>query len=139
MDVPAAMPNRTDHPMKSSYKLVAAGMVVAAATVHLLNTGYTDWNAGADMAYVMGLIYLFFSKEQTEDERVQLLKLKAICVAFFNGWAVTGIVRFGVYLQDRSTPPRTMSAYDAMFLTLVIALALFHWWRWQDGRAEREK
>ncbi len=137
MDAPAASLNPSDYLMKTSYKLVAAGIVVGAATVHLLNTGYADWNSGADMAYVMGLIYMFFSKEQTEDERVQLLKLKAICVAFFNGWAVTGIVRFIVYLQDRSVPPRTMSAYDAMFVTLVIALGLFHYWRWQDGREDK--
>lgn len=123
--------------MKTSIKLSAALLIVAAATVHLFNTGYRDWNAGADMAYVMGLLYLFFSKEKIEDERVQLLKLKAICIAFFNGWAVTGAVRFVVYLQDRSTPPRTMSAYDVMFVTLIIALACFHFWRWQDGRAER--
>jgi hypothetical protein len=121
--------------MKTSHKLFAAGLIVIVAAVHLLNTGYADWNAGADMVYVMGLIYLFFSKEKIEDERVKHLKLKAICVAFFNGWAVTGIVRFIVYLQDRSVPPRTMSAYDAMFVTLVIALGLFHTWQWRDGRA----
>ncbi|HEX2861693.1 MAG TPA: hypothetical protein VHN79_08635 [Lacunisphaera sp.] len=122
--------------MKSSHKLFAALLIMAVATIHLLNTGYADWNSGADMVYVMGLTYLFFSKEGIEDERVQILKLKAIGLAFFNGWAVTGIVRFVVYLQDRSVPPRTMSAYDVMFVTLLIALALFHWWRWQDGRAD---
>ena len=121
--------------MKTYVKVIAASLIVVAASVHLLHTGYADWNAGADLAYVMGLIYLFFSKEQVEDERVQHLKLKAICVAFFNGWAITGVVRFMVYLQDRSKPPATMSAYDAMFLTLVIALGLFHYWRWQDGRS----
>src|SRR5688572_16020364 len=108
--------------MKTSHRIFAALLIVAVAAVHLLNTGYTDWNSGADMVYVMGLMYLFFSKEKIEDERVQLLKLRAICVAFFNAWAVTGVVRFVVYLQDRSVAPRTMSAYDVMFVTLVLAL-----------------
>jgi hypothetical protein len=121
--------------MKTSYKIVAALFIVIVASVHLLNTGYADWNSGADMVYVMGLMYLFFSKERIEDERVQMLKLRALCVAFFNAWAITGIVRFGVYLQDRSVPPQTMSAYDVLFVTLIIALGLFHYWRWQDGRA----
>lgn len=121
--------------MKTSHKIAAALLVVAVASVHLLRSGYADWNSGADMAYVMGLIYLFFSREKIEDERVQVLKLKAICVAFFNAWAITGMVRFAVYLQDRSVPPRTMSAYDVMFVTLVLALGLFHCWRWQDGRS----
>lgn len=124
--------------MKTSHKIMTALLIVGVATVHLLNTGYTDWNSGADMAYVMGLIALFFSKERIEDERVQLLKLKAICVAFFNAWAVTGIVRFIVYLKDRSVAPQTMSAYDAMFVTLALALGLFHYWRWQDGRGRAE-
>lgn len=122
--------------MKASYKIAAVLMIVAIAAIHLLNTGYRDWNAGPDTIYVMGLLYLFFSKESVEDERVQLLKLKAIGVAFFNAWAITSVVRFGVYLQDRSTPPRTMSAYDVMFVALVIALGLFHYWRWQDGRQQ---
>ena len=120
--------------MKTSYKIGLALGVIIIAIVHLFNSGYRDWNAGADMAYVMGMIALFFSKEPVEDERVRLLKLKAICVAFFHAWALTGIVRFAVYLQDRSVTPRTMSAYDSMFVTLVIALGLFHYWRWQDGR-----
>jgi len=124
--------------MKTSYKLAAALLIVVVAAVHLLSSGYRDWNSGPDLIYVMGLIYLFFSKETIEDERVQLLKLKAIGIAFFNAWAITGVVRFGVYLQDRSTPPRTMSAYDVMFVTLALALALFNFWRWQDGRSQPE-
>lgn len=122
--------------MKTSYKLAATLLIVAGAVFHLLNSSYRDWNSGPDVIYVMGLIYLFFSKETIEDERVQLLKLKSIGIAFFNAWAITGVVRFGVYQQDRSTPPQTMSAYDVMFVALVIALALFHFWRWQDGRAK---
>ncbi len=124
--------------MKTSYKLAAALLIVAGAVVHLLNSSYRDWSSGPDVIYVMGLIYLFFSKETIDDERVQLLKLKSIGIAFFYAWAITGVVRFWVYQQDRSRPPQTMSAYDVMFVALVIALALFHFWRWQDSRGAKE-
>jgi hypothetical protein len=108
--------------------------VLIAACTHLLNTGYDDWNAGADTAYVLLLLWLFFSKERIEDERVRELKLKAMFIAFAAGWAVAGALRFMSYLQDRSVPPRTLSAYDVMFAMLIIAHALFQYWRYQDGR-----
>lgn len=117
-------------------KIKIAGVVgiALAAGAHLLNNGYADWNAGADTAYVLVLLLLFFSRETADDERVQELKLKALTVGFFSGWAVVGAARFAVYLQDRHVAPRTMSAYDAMFVMLLIAHALFRFWRFQDGR-----
>ena len=120
--------------LPTKIKLAGVVVVAVAALVHLWNTGYRDWSAGADTAYVLVLLLLFFSRETANDERVQALKLKALTIGFFAGWAIVGAVRFGVYLQDRSVPPRTMSAYDAMFAMLLIAHALFHFWRFQDGR-----
>lgn len=116
-------------------KTGAVAAIASLATVHLLNSGYRDWNSGADTAYVLALLLLFRAKEPVEDERVQTLRLRAISVAFFGGWIVTAMVRFAVYWQDRSVPPRTMSAYDVMFVMLMLAHALFRFWRWQDGRS----
>lgn len=118
-------------------KLIGSLLVCIVAVVHLLNTGYRDWNSGADTAYVLGLLFLFFTRERIEDERVRALKLKALTVAFVAGWAVVGTIRFAIYLDDRAVIPPSPSAYDAMFLMLVIAHALFHWWRFQDGRDRR--
>ena len=47
--------------------------------------------------------------------------------------APTGALRFASYLQDRAAVPRTISAYDVMFIVLVAANALFHYWRHADG------
>ncbi len=116
------------------YKPAVATALLGLAAVHVVNSGYRDWNAGADTAYVLGLLLLFFSRETVEDERVQELKLKALTVGFFTGWAIVGAVRFGTYLRDRQIAPRTMSAYDAMLVMLAIAHGLFIWWRWRDGR-----
>ncbi len=121
----------------AKFKLLGFIIILLAAAAHLLNTGYRDWSSGADTAYVLGLLFLFFARDKIEDERVQSLKLKALTVAFCAGWAVVGTIRFILYLDARPVTPPSVSAYDAMILMLVIAHALFHWWRFQDGRPGR--
>ena len=116
------------------FKPTAAAVVVIAASIHLHNTGYRDWSSGADLAYVFALVLLFFSRETEQDERVQDLKLKAVMVGCFTGWATTGIVRFVDYLRVRPAIPTTMSAYDLLFIILLISIGCFHFWRWRDGR-----
>lgn len=117
-------------------KAVAVVAVALLAPVHLSNSGYEDWHSGADTAYVLALLLLFRAKEPVEDERVQALRLRALSLAFFGGWVLAGVGRFAVYLQNTEVSPRTMSAYDVMFAMLLLAHALFRWWRFQDGRVE---
>lgn len=124
-------------PSKVRFAVVVA--VAAAAGVHLRWGGYADWHAGADTVYVLVLFGLFMKKEREDDERVRELKLKALFVGFSAGWAITGALRFGSYLRDRSVPPSTLSAYDALFIILLIAHALFYFWRFQDGRTLERK
>ena len=120
--------------LPASAKAVIALLVTLAAVVHLLNSGYADWRAGADTFYVMVLLFVFFSREQTDDERVRELKLRALMVAFVSGWAFAGAVRFASYLQDRQAVPKVPSAYDAMFVMLVVANGLYLLWHHRDGR-----
>jgi hypothetical protein len=122
----------------SRTRIILFAVILCAASVHLLNTGYADWRAGADTAYVMGLLLLFFTGESVDDERIQSLKLKSIYVGFFSGWAVVGAIRFVSYLNTGEGFPRSPSAYDAMFIILTIAFALFHFWRFRDGRRGAE-
>jgi hypothetical protein len=116
----------------------AKGAIVLAVTlgavVHLLSSGYADWSAGADTFYVMVLLFIFFSRERQDDERVRELKLRALTVAFVSGWAFAGAFRFASYLQDRGAVPKVPSAYDAMFVVLVVANALYLLWHHRDGR-----
>lgn len=116
-------------------KLIGCAVIVITAAIHLLNSGYRDWNSGASGAYVLGLLLLFFLPDKIEDERVQSLKLKALTSAFFGGWGLVGVIRFALYLGAKPALPPTISAYDAMFMMLVIAHVLFHFWRFQDGRS----
>lgn len=121
----------------SNYKLAAAILIVLLGTVHLCNSGYRDWNSGADTAYVLGLLALFFWKEKIDDERVKELKLKALTIGFLVGYAATFASKLVLRKGWEAGGPRTISGMDFMFVTLAAALALFHWWRWLDGRAAR--
>jgi hypothetical protein len=124
--------------LSSRTRIILFAVILGAAAVHLLNTGYADWSAGADAAYVMGLLLLFFTGESIDDERIQSLKLKAIYVGFFSGWAVVGAIRFVTYLNTDAGSPRSPSAYDALFIILTISFASFHYWRLRDGRGGAE-
>jgi hypothetical protein len=109
-------------------------LVTLGAVVHLVSSGYADWRAGADTFYVMVLLFVFFSRERDDDERVRELKLRALMVAFVSGWAFAGAFRFASYLQDRDAVPKVPSAYDAMFVVLVVANAVYLLWHHRDGR-----
>ena len=120
--------------LPASTKAAIALLVTLGALLHLLKSGYADWRAGADTFYVMVLIFVFFSRERDDDERVGELKLRALTVAFVSGWAFAGLFRFASYLQDRQAVPKVPSAYDTMFVMLVIANGLYLLWHHRDGR-----
>ena len=122
----------------ANVKMALAAVITLAAAAHLLIGGYADWSAGPDTIYVMALMFLFFSRERTDDERVQELKLRALFVAFAVGWATSGVLRFASYLQAPDVVPRTIGAYDVMFIVLVVANGLYRIWHYQDGRDTRD-
>jgi hypothetical protein len=95
--------------LSPSAKAAIVLLAALAAVVHLASSGYTDW-------------------------RVRELKLRALMVAFVSGWAFAGAMRFASYLQDRHAVPKVPSAYDAMFVMLVIANGLYLLWHHRDGR-----
>jgi hypothetical protein len=94
-------------------------------------------------AIAAGLMMIFFSKEPINDERVQDLKLKAVNAAFSLSFTLTLIINWLLnrdfdITRDFNAPTmvwRSISAFDLIVLTMVIALALFHYWRIQDSRS----
>ena len=90
-----------------------------------------------------GLMMIFFSREPTNDERVQDLKLKAINAAFSVSFSLTLIVNwllnrdFAINsdFEGRAGTWRSISAFELIILTMVVALALFHYWRFQDSES----
>jgi FtsH-binding integral membrane protein len=85
----------------------------------------------------LGLQLIFFAKERVNDERVQQLKMKAMFLAMSVGMAVMLVANHYFFVILRRTldsmPPR-ISAWEAIAGIMLIALGLYHYWRWQDGR-----
>lgn len=89
----------------------------------------------------IGLQLIFFAKERVNDERVQQLKMKAMFLAMSVGMAVMLVANHYVFVILRRTldsiPPE-ISAWEAIAGIMLIALGLFHYWRWQDAQPGRE-
>ena len=114
-------------------------VVLVAPLLHYVVPGaFLDLHTSAAIAG--GLMMVFFSRERIHDERVQDLKLKAISAAFSVSFALTLILnwflnRDGDITRDfdsKAMAWRSMSALDLIIVTMVVALVLFHYWRWQD-------
>ena len=116
-------------------------VLLAAPLLHYAVPGASWIRTSAAIAG--GLMLVFFSKEAIDDERVRDLKLKALSAAFTTSFSLTLIVN---WLLNRDFDPRrdldgatgvlrSISAFDVIALTMVAALALFHYWRVQDGDA----
>ena len=87
-----------------------------------------------------GLLLLFFTQERADDERVRALKLEALSAAFSIAFSLTLVVN---WLLNRHwttaggpdgapMPWQSISALDLIILTMVVALAVFHYRRRQD-------
>jgi hypothetical protein len=122
--------------MKTSYKIVGALLILAVAAFHVLVYGLRDWSSD-NTPYVGGLLLLFFWRETIDDERVKSLKLRALTVAVVIGYGVSVAARIAVMVQKRTDLPKSISAFDFLFVVIFTAFVLFHYWRWQDGRASK--
>jgi len=88
----------------------------------------------------IGLMMIFFAPERINDERVQQLKMKAMFAAMSSGIGLT-LIAFNtafMVLRGLYASRPDMSAFEFLAGVLLIALALFHFWRWQDGRTDRK-
>jgi len=85
---------------------------------------------------------VFFSREAIHDERVDMLKLKAISAAFSVSFTVTLILNwllnrdFDITRDFSGTAWRSITAFDLIVVTITAALALCHYWRHVDGHVE---
>lgn len=120
--------------MSSKIKIILALLIVALAVARLLIVGYDRWTDGGMISFVVLLQNLVFFPEKIQDERVKQLKLLALQVGFVVGFFVTVAYRIALLFLRRPDLPRSISAYDFMFVTLLTAFALFHFWRYRDGR-----
>lgn len=119
--------------------LGAALVALGAPILHYAIPGASWIRTSAAIAG--GLMMIFFSRERVDDERVHDLKLKAVSAAFSASFALTLIVN---WFLNRDFDPRrdfdgatgiwrSISAFDLIIVTMVAAIGLFHFWRFQDA------
>jgi hypothetical protein len=119
-------------------KLVwTAFALIGAPFVYFVAPGKGEWiHAAAVLA--VGLAMFFFAGESNQDERVDQLKLKAVKVSFVPVLGVTLLVNMLALNPGEPDPvSHSLSAFDFAALVMLASLVLFHFWRWEDGRATR--
>src|SRR5882757_3451578 len=124
---------------KSSYPSgllkTLVGLQVFIALCGLLAAG-ERW-ASSSGIIAMALAVMLFSRERVHDERVEQLKLKAISYGLVTGLFTASLLNTSRELLKISFLHLPLSAFEVLILILVIALMLFHYWRWQDGRMDK--
>lgn len=121
---------------KHDLKYLYLTLAVTTAAGSLYNADFR-WS-GASVLIATCLMVAFFSREKEQDERVEQLKLKAVRLALpLSAFAVFGHALLLKLTSGGRTGLRYLSAFDLLIIAMVIALGLYHYWRWQDGRAAK--
>lgn len=95
--------------------------------------GIFDLNELA-IGFSWGLVFIFFSKEKTDDEMIQSLKFKALARAIIVAFFITHLYNY-LFLNWRFERGQdvilSISAYQFMALTLILATASFYFLKHQ--------
>ena len=117
----------------SNLKSLYLTLAVAAAAGYFY-VPHANWPA-CSLLVAACLLVAFLGKEKIEDERVEHLKLKAIKAAFAGAFVLVFLYTWLIAtIRQEGWRSHFLSAYDLIILVMLIALGLFHYWRWQDGK-----
>jgi putative transcriptional regulator len=124
----------------STTRRVGLALVLAGAPLLQFIVPGASW-IRTSAAVAAGLMLVFFPREDVHDERVQELKLRAVSTAFSVSFTLTLVINWFLnrdfdVTRDFAGPTmtlRSISAFDLIIVTMATALALFNYWRWQDG------
>ncbi|HZH96635.1 MAG TPA: hypothetical protein VEY06_12150 [Flavisolibacter sp.] len=102
--------------------------------------GIFDFNELA-VGLSWGFIFIFFSRERTDDEMIQGLKFRALTWAVIAAFSITHLYNY-LFLNWRFKRGHdiilSISAYQFLALTLFIATVSFHWLKYQATLIEEE-
>jgi hypothetical protein len=76
-----------------------------------------------------GLVFIFFSKEKIDDERIHQLKFQALTWSLPVGLFITHLINYLFLSQPEPNAGQlfqSISAYQALALILLLAFSLFH-------------
>ena len=111
--------------------IIIAGIVSFLTKYH--KKGIFDFNELA-IGFSWGFVFIFFSKEKTDDEMMQGLKFKALTRAIIVSFFITHLYNY-IFLNWRFTRDHdiilSISAYQFLALTLIIATASFYYGKYR--------
>ena len=118
--------------------IIIAGVISFFQQYH--KKGIFDTNELA-IGLSWGLVFIFFSKERTDDEMIHGLKFKALTRAIIVAFFITHLYNY-LFLNWRLKREHDMilsiSAYQFLALTLIIATIRFHYLKHQATLNETE-
>lgn len=127
---------QTSFPYSRWVKLLGIAIIIAGAISFVAKrykTGIFDFNELAT-GLSWGLLFIFFSKEKTDDEMIHSLKFKALAMAIIIAFSITHLYNY-VFLNWRLTGANgvmlSVSAYQFLALTLMIATGCFYYMKHQ--------
>lgn len=133
------------NPFPYSYwtKILGALIIVAGIISFFLQyhkKGVYDLNELA-IGLSWGFVFIFFSREKTDDEMIRSLKFKALAMAVIVAFSATHLYNY-IFLNWRLKRANdiilSISAYQFLALTLMIATAYFYYLKHQATLNEDE-
>jgi hypothetical protein len=88
-----------------------------------------------------GFVFIFFSKEKSDDEMIRSLKFKALAVAVIVAFSITHLYNFlflNWRLKRENDVILSISAYQFLALTLIIATGYFYYLKHQATLNDNE-
>jgi hypothetical protein len=111
--------------------IILAGVISFFLQHH--RKGIFDINELA-LGFSWGLVFIFFSKEKTDDEMMQGLKFRALARAIIIAFFITHLYNY-LFLNWDFTRQHdkilSISAYQFLALTLIIATSIFYYLKHQ--------
>lgn len=117
-----------------SYKMKIVGTLLICWGLYAFYSKYQQYNL-VDLNLLSslscwGLVFIFFSKEKIDDERVHQVKFQSLTWAVPTGLFITHLINYfcmSQYEADSGKLIESISAYQSLVIILLLAFGLFHY------------
>jgi len=122
-----------------SYKMKIVGILLILWGLYLFASKYwqfhlVDLNLLTGL-FCWGLVFIFFSKEKIDDERIHQVKFQALTWAVPVGLFITHLINY--FLLSKPEPDsekliESIPAYHSLAIILLLALGSFHYLKYKN-------
>lgn len=134
---------QTPFPYSYSAK-IAGGVIIIASIISFFSTYYEKGTFDLNQLATgtsWGFLFIFFSKEKTDDEMVQSLKFKALTWSIIISFSFTNVYNYLFlywWFKREHNITLSISAFQFFALMLIIATARFYYLKRQVTLNEEE-